>query len=205
MKRQPSRVIPFRPARPPQLVLPMRIKDGTRVAQISGLPEFAMTRPFRRSRWSELAAFQPEILVGYAIDLERFIEKVASGQAPLSTVSRTVFALTDCGSNPITDGLRDRLWKAFGVPVYELIVAPGPHLLACECEAHDGWHLQPGTDAYQVNGEVMYDIPPVTYLHTGFTGEVETAPCGCGRPTHRLKNLLPLLPQPYNRQLAAIA
>jgi hypothetical protein len=199
------RIIPFRAERRSRLALPMAIQDEIRIAQISGVPEFAMARAFRRAQWSELPAFQPEILIGYGLDLDRLAEKVANSQVALATVSRAIFALTDSGSNPITEALRDRLWKVFGVPVYELIVVPGCHLLATECEAHDGWHLQPGTDAYQVKGEVICDIPPVTYLHTGFTGEVETAPCGCGRPTHRLKNLSPFVPQPYDRQLAAIA
>jgi len=199
------RIIPFRAERRSRLALPMAIQDEIRIAQISGVREFAMARAFRRAQWSELPAFQPEILIGYGLDLDRLAEKVANSQVALATVSRAIFALTDSGSNPITEALRDRLWKVFGVPVYELIVVPGCHLLATECEAHDGWHLQPGTDAYQVKGEVIYDIPPVTYLHTGFTGEVETAPCGCGRPTHRLKNLSPFVPQPYDRQLAAIA
>jgi hypothetical protein len=205
MKRPSTRIIPFRAARRSLLTLPIAMKDEIRIAQISGLPEFAIARAFRRAQWSELSLFQPEILIGYGFDLDRLAEKVASSQVSLKSVDRSIFALTDCGSNPITEAFRDRLWKVFGVPIYELIVVPGCHLLASECEAHDGWHLQPGTDAYQVNGEVVYDLPPVTYLHTGFTGEIETAPCGCGRPTHRLKNLSPVLPQPYNRQLAAIA
>jgi hypothetical protein len=205
MKRSSIRIIPFRVERRSLLALPFTMQDDIRVAQISGLPEFEIARAFRRAQWSELPAFRPEVLIGYGFDLDRLAEKVANRQMDLATVDRAIFALTDCGSNPITDALRDRLWQVFGVPVYELIVVPGCRLLASECEAHDGWHLQPGTDAYQVKGEVIYDIPPARYLHSGFTGEIQTARCECGRPTNRLKNLTPCLPQPYDRQLAAIA
>ncbi len=174
------------------------------MAQISVLPEFEGARPFRRERWNELESFAPAILIGYGFDLERLAEKVANAEIQLA-VSQALFALTDCGSNPISANLRETLWRVFGVPVYEMIVAPGCRLLAAECEAHDGWHVQPGASAYVVKGELVYDVPPLTNLYTGFTGDIDAQACPCGRPTERLKNLSPCLPRPYERRLAAIA
>ncbi len=198
-------IIPFRSTRPPLLQLPAPNAADVKTAQISVYPEFEAAQPFRRERWSELEAFAPGILVGYSFDLERLVEKVKTKELNLPSVDRMIFALTDCGSNPISDVLRDRLWQVLGVPVYELIVAPGCNLLATECEAHDGWHLQDGAHAYLVRGELVYDAPPVAGRHTGFTGEVETSPCPCGRPSLRLKNLAPHLPRPYEHRIAAVA
>ncbi len=205
MKRHSLGVIPFRPNRLPSLTLPLASASGLRAAQISVLPDFESVRPFRRERWGELEVFQPRILIGYGFDLQKLTDKVKAGEFELPSVDRAIIALTDCGSSPISNALRDHLWRTFGVPVYELIVAPGARLLACECEAHDGWHVQEGAKAYLVRGELVYDAPPLARAHTGFTGEIETQLCECGRKTARLKNLAPCLPRPYERRLAAIA
>ncbi|MBV8867341.1 MAG: hypothetical protein JO210_18230 [Acidobacteriaceae bacterium] len=205
MKRHSLGVIPFRPFRLPRLRLPLASTSELNAAQISVLPEFESVQPFRRERWAELEAFQPRVLVGYGFDLQKLADKVKTEEMQLRSVDRAIAALTDCGSSPISDALRDHLWRTFGVPVYELIVAPGCRLLACECEAHDGWHVQEGAQAYLVKGELVYDAPPLRCAYTGFTGNIETQLCECGRKTARLKNLAPFLPQPYERRLAAIA
>jgi hypothetical protein len=205
MKRYSLGVIPFRPARPRPLAIPLAGQPEVNIAQVSVFPEFKSARPFRREKWSDLEAFQPNIVIGYGFDLERLAESIIEKEFGLSSVDRAIFALTDCGSNPIGPKLRDKLWETFGVPVYELIIAPGCRLLAAECETHDGWHMQPGADAYLIWGEVVCDLPPLTNLHTGFTGEIDAAACACGRATTRLKNLGPCLPRPYERELAAIA
>ncbi len=205
MKRHSLGVIPFRPNRLPSLTLPLATAGGLRAAQISVLPEFQSVQPFRRERWGELGAFQPRILVGYGFDLQRLADKVIGGEFEIASLDRAVVALTDCGSSPISDALRNHVWRTFGVPVYELIVATGCRLLACECEAHDGWHVQEGAKPYLVKGELVYDAPPLTCAYTGFTGDIETQSCECGRQTVRLKNLRPYLPRPYERRLAAIA
>ncbi len=205
MKRYSLGVIPFRPARPRPLAISLAGHPEVNIAQVSVFPEFESARPFRREKWSELEAFRPNILIGYGFELERLADSIVKQELTLTSVDRAIFALTDCGSNPIGLKLRDKLWQTFSVPVYEMIIAPGCRLLAAECETHEGWHVQPGTSAYVIQGEVVCDLPPLTNLHTGFTGEIDTAPCACGRPTARLKNLGPCLPRPYDRQLAAIA
>lgn len=45
----------------------------------------------------------------------------------------------------LTKRERDKLWLAFGVPVFEQVLGPGNELLASECEAHDGLHLISGS------------------------------------------------------------
>ena len=68
----------------------------------------------------------------------------------------------------LTEEDRERFWRAFRVPVFEQIIAETGHLLAAECEAHDGLHIEtPGLKPRA--GEVL-----------------ETTTCGCGRTTPRL-------------------
>jgi hypothetical protein len=67
---------------------------------------------------------------------------------------------------------RERLWRAFRVPIFEQIIGPDGELLAAECEAHDGLHVEAAGfswDAYRM----------------------ERAPCGCGRKTPRLTSIQP--------------
>lgn len=205
MKRHSLGVIPIRPNRISRIALPVSLPRDVRIAQICVLPDIASARKFARKDWPHLPEFNADCLVGYGTDLRRLAEKTRANELPPASPRRAIFALTNCGSKPITDSLRDLLWETFGAPLYELIIAPGCRLLASECEAHDGWHVQPGANAYLVKGELVYDLPPFTNLHTCFTGEIDAAACACGRPTPRLKNLGPCLPRPRERQLAAIA
>ena len=197
-------VIPFRSGKSMRMKLPAGMEQR-KAAQISVLPEFESVQPFGRERWLELGGFNPSILVGYGFDLQRLADKVQLGELELNSLDHAIFALTDCGTRPIADGLRANLWQVFGVPVYELIVAPGCKLLASECEAHDGWHLPEGASAYLIDGEVVCTLPPQHHVHTGLSGEIDNNPCPCGRSTLRLKNLTPHLPRPSERRLAAAA
>ena len=143
--------------------------------------------------------------MGYAFDLGRLAAKVRKDELALPTVDRAIFVLTDCGSNPLSLPSREQLWQTFGVPTYELIIAPGCTMLAAECERHQGWHLQEGAHAYLLRGELMYDTPPISGSHTGFTGGIDSTPCPCGRSTARLVNLAPFQPRPYEQRIAAVA
>ncbi|MDQ2710833.1 MAG: hypothetical protein M3Y72_18670 [Acidobacteriota bacterium] len=205
MKRYSLGVIPFRPARSARLALPFAASPDMRAAQISVFPEFASVQPFPHERWRDLGAFRPSVLVGYGLDLQRLAEKVAKDDFELRTIDHAIFALTDCGSAPVSDVLRVTLWQRFGVPVYELIVAPGCRLLAFECEAHDGWHVADNAVPYLVMGELVCDFPPLANLHTDFSGQINPKPCACGRRSVRLKNLAPHIRKPYEHPLAAIA
>ncbi len=53
---------------------------------------------------------------------------------------------------------RDRLWDAFGVPVFEQCLGVDNELLAMECEAHDGLHI----------------------MGSASRAGAETTVCGCG-------------------------
>lgn len=76
---------------------------------------------------------------------------------------------------------RDLLWRAFEVPVYEQVVDAQGRLLASECEAHDGLHVEFDT-------ELRW--PEMTRVE---------GLCGCGKPGSRL------LPVPQSLALRATA
>ena len=155
--------------------------EKLRIAQISPGAQFESTY-FPAERWDEMEAFCPETLVGASADLRWLAEKVRLGEIALRSVDHAIFVLTSVGDTPADDMLRVVLWQTFGVPVYELFVGADGAVLAGECEAHEGWHVEPGCRFYQANGgELVADSRHIKGIRTGLAGIIEREPCVCGR------------------------
>lgn len=113
--------------------------------------------------WSkEVSAFAPAAI---AAPREELLGLAAAEPPPALT--HAAIALEKPGEALLSAAERQRLWRAFRVPVFEQIIGPEGELLAAECEAHDGLHIE---------------IPGLTWI--GY--RLETAACGCGRKTPRL-------------------
>jgi hypothetical protein len=83
-------------------------------------------------------------------------------------LTRAVIVLARPGDALLTNAERDALWRRFGVPVFEQIIGVDGALIAEECEAHDGLHVDaagPEWTAYRM----------------------ELSPCACGKTTPRLQ------------------
>ncbi len=91
------------------------------------------------------------------------------------------------------------------MPVYELFVAPPGVLIACECEAHEGWHVERGVTLSLVDGEVILEGRGSGRTPTGLSACVDTAICPCGRAGTRLTNMEAISSARGHRQLAATA
>ena len=129
--------------------------------------------------WSEeVSAFAPAAL---AAPREQLLALAAADRPP--TFTHAVIALENLGGPLLSALERERLWRAFRVPVFEQIVGAGGELLAAECEAHDGLHIE--TPGLAWNGY-----------------KLEMSPCGCGRKTPRLT---PAEPAERVRSAAAYA
>jgi hypothetical protein len=179
--------------RRPRLCLPFPLPADSKLAHISVFPDFLSAEVFPRESWGRLEAFQPDALLGYAYDLTRLVDTNEGKSVALPTVNRAIYALTDCGMPVIKDALRHKLWNAFGVPIYELIVAPGCLLLAAECELHNGWHLQPSINANVADGEILYQTDRVRDVHSGYVGLIDSTACECGRKIPVLRELRPIV------------
>ncbi len=136
---------------------------------IAPAPRTAVLFPGFRSRgsvrvfaggWSEEAAkFSPESI---ATDLAQ-LEKLAG----TVSVSHAVVVFRKESDPLLTMAERDRLWRAFRVPVFEQMIGPDCTLLASECEAHNGLHIESPKFA------------PASR-------EIDATTCGCGRTGPRL-------------------
>jgi hypothetical protein len=133
----------------------------------------------------------PEILAG------RFASLVSL--AGSVRVERALIVLTGVREGVLEAPDRDRLWSAFGVPVFEQHLGLDGQVVAHECEAHDGLHivqnnavleLAPHRTAANLLLTSLTDVEqPTLRLRTGFSGEIRLGECECGSSEPRLMHL----------------
>jgi hypothetical protein len=116
-------------------------------------------RVFSRGWTEEAAKFAPQAIAATLPQLEALAGVVHLTHAVI------VFR-KDCEPRLKPDE-RERLWRAFRVPVFEQVIAPDGAVLAAECEAHSGLHIESPKLAVGDH-------------------EVDRSACGCGRTTPRL-------------------
>jgi hypothetical protein len=144
-------------------------------------------RRFTVERFTEIEAFRPQVLIGGTADLHALANSCDAGILDLGSIDTVVLVATELGESAMTDIERVMFWQTFGVPVYELLVSSEGDLIASECEAHAGWHLEPRIQRRRRHFQI---------------GRLETEPCLCGRAEPRI--LVQNDPQ-LVRVLAAIA
>ena len=147
--RKAPLVYPIPPAPPTAVLVPWFRSRG-------------VTRVFPKGWSAAAAAYAPASIVGTWPQLEALLpEKIPSLGYSLIVVAQPEDPL-------LTFAQRRKLWSTFAVPVFQQIVGPKGLLLAAECEAHDGLHIE---------------SPKLALAGRA----VEWAVCGCGRSTPRLK------------------
>jgi hypothetical protein len=125
----------------------------------------------------EARQFAPAAIAGTWPQLENLI---ATGGQPLE---RAVIVLTRPGEPLLSVEQRERLWRVFRVPVFEQMIGARGQLLASECDAHDGLHIQAPS------------------FFSSFL-PLDPTPCACGQRTPRL---IPAEPADRVRAVAAYA
>lgn len=111
---------------------------------------------------AEASAWQPAAIAGAWPRIESLLE------VKIESLTHAVIVLSRPQGRLLSPMQRERLWRAFGVPVFEQIIGEKGVLLAAECQAHEGLHIE----------SARFDPGAAS---------VETAVCGCGRAGRRLK------------------
>lgn len=183
--------------RPERRRSPFAVPAGVRQAQLSGEPLFEGVSVFHDNEWAALEAFRPHVVIGDRTRLQRLAEDARNGEVDISSVDRAILAATPCGAPPIDDVLRVVLWQTFGVPVYELLISADGRLLGTDCEAQEGWHLEPGFQAFFAGRELVITTDGEPAIHTSLAAQLSHQPCACGRAgslilrPERLRRLAP--------------
>jgi len=128
--------------------------------------------PSRRVRifpegWSERTSrFAPEMLAARIAQLREL-----ACQIDRPSISHALVVLCYDSASFLLPEERDRLWRAFGVPIFEQYLDKWNEVLAAECVAHAGLHVKRGCEG----------LP------------LDVTPCPCGDPALRLRSTRPRL------------
>ena len=149
--KKPALVYPVPPAPPTAVLVPWFRPSGH-------------VRVFPGGWDAKAAAFAPAAI---AASWPQFAALLAQ---KIPSLTHAAIVLATSQDQLLTEARRDRLWHAFRVPVFEQIVDEDGTLLAAECEAHNGVHIESG--ALSLDPSLL-----------------NTEPCGCARTTPQLRRI----------------
>lgn len=166
-------------------------------AQIGSRPSLPDVPWFPPYAWRGLEKFRPRVIAGPRPSLRKLCRHVRAGNLDYSFLDTAVYCLTHVGERPLTNDFRDELWDVFGLPLFELFVGGDGQVLARECEAHDGWHVNESAAEFtKLAGEPHLVMTRkgargrrFEAMGVGFSGDVTAEPCHCGLENPRLINL----------------
>jgi hypothetical protein len=153
-----------------------------------------------------LVTARPDVMAGTVTALHAVAVSALRHRWRLPSLSHGIIAFTGCSRAPLTEGHRDELWGVFGVPVFEQFRGFLGEILAAECEAHHGLHVNPeiavwehrpgpdpedsrrdGVDAREFLVTSLANLRHPAYrLATGYHGIFDYRTCGCGLATPRI-------------------
>lgn len=165
--------------------LPVIDSSKLRVAVLDSASLFSGARVFPPERWSALEAFSPNVIAASSAQFKRLMDRMTLQTANAGALDHSVFVVTQLGDSPLTSRLRERIWRQFGVPVYEVYVDEEAHVLAFECEAQEGWHVQNGVRFSSACGELLLERGS-HMVRTGLNWVTVESACECGREGLRL-------------------
>ncbi len=148
---------------------------------------------------SAINNYKPRALAGPIPVLRRLAETVLITRGVLPTLDHGVLAFTGIGRTPLKECDRDLLWRAFQVPVYVQFRSWSGQMLAAECEAHEGLHIETAEARFEIRNDgsnelLVMDLnhggrPAHPPLPVGMKGRVTNELCACGRKGPRLVDL----------------
>jgi hypothetical protein len=162
---------------------PFPIGPHLRIAQVTSQSLFEDAGCFAFGRWHELAVYQPQVLIGPAVELRMLATRVQEGRLDLTSVDHAVLVTTEVGAPLLSDVTRVVLWQVFGVPVYELLMSPDGKLLALECQAYEGWHVESQVKVMERNGEIFFAGKA---WQVSMKGHLTKRVCACGQTGIRI-------------------
>ncbi len=173
-------------------ILPFPAVPNLRTALLDEWNCFDAVATFPDGCWSQVSSYAPEVLAGETAQLQSFFEQAIRNAWSLDSVNVAVFAFTVVGQKPITSAQRELLWRAFRVPVYELLVDKEAGVLAAECESHEGWHIRNKQVRFELEtGKILFQSGgrTATPLVTGLFARGLDSCCACGDDSPLLRDV----------------
>ncbi len=143
-----------------------------------------------------LMDLKPEALAGPVDALRTAARAVLQTSLRLPSIRFGIVAFTGVSQDPLTPDDRDLLWRAFEVPVTEQFRGFQGELLAMDCERREGLHVVEEAALWErrTTGELLLTSfenlrHPTVRLGTEINGWIDSARCGCGNKSPRLRML----------------
>lgn len=161
--------------------------------------------------WRGRLGFAIEAIAGPQADLARLAARIHAGEPAPGRGARRLLVYTKLGEPLLDSTLRDRLWQAFELPVFEQLHGFDGELLASECEAHEGMHLETESAIFEaLDGALVVTSllglrHPVLRLRTGLAGAIERRTCPCGEAVSSFLPVARSKPLASVRQVSAAA
>jgi len=166
---------------------------------LPGFEQSAGVRVFASDWTRKLEKFHAEVIAAPLEVLRHLARSIQEGRVAVPPLTHAVVPFTGIQEGLITEQDRELFWRAFQVPVYEQFLGFDGRLVAWECEAHVGLHVEAEnafleTHCRNGNEELLLtsltDLRhPALRLATGFQGLIIGGECGCGSKTRRLADV----------------
>lgn len=165
--------------------------------------ESASVRVLRRDQLDHLGRFGPESIAAPSNMLLRLARRVERRDVFVPRLHHCLIAFSHFGDEPLDGAGRDFLWRVFRVPLFEQLLGTDGAVVAAECDAHEGLHLQSDQAIVEQEPSGEFLLTSLTDLRfpairvaTGWTGSIDRSLCGCGQPHPRLTGLKRMAAQP---------
>lgn len=144
-----------------------------------------------------LARFKPESIAAPLDTLRALARSIESGHIWIPPLTHSVVAFAGLIEGPLSEEDLDLFWNVFKVPVHEQFYGFGGELLAWECEAHQGLHINPKAAHFEQGNreELLVSLlgnsyQPVFRLVSGLSGTLLQEPCACGLTGARIVDVM---------------
>jgi hypothetical protein len=172
---------------------------GRTAVLMPGFKSAPGVKVFQEGSRQHLSRYRPDSIAGPVGALRRLAEGHEDRRAWVPRLTHSVVAFTIPRQGFLSEEARELLWRVFRVPVFCQFLGLDAELLAWECEAHEGLHIERDHAVFESDcrsGEPELLVTslvnlrwPVLRLATGLTAEIECSTCGCGLTGPRLMGL----------------
>jgi len=175
------------------------LRSAARIAVLKpGFEIPAGAREFSAADTAGIRSYTPDAVVAPLNTALLLADQRLLGKFGLPSLRTAIAVVTRINDAPLASHHRDLLWRAFGVPIFEILLGWDGSVIARECELHDGLHIECDVVLPIIRGEELLlthlneTEQPIVLGRTGYSGAVFTSRCECGSEAARLLNLMPV-------------
>lgn len=158
-----------------------------------GFEPSSQVRIFADNRGKNLKRFGATALAAPISKLRELAAAIESGHDEMQRLRHFVVSFTGTDRGEIHEADRERFWRVFQVPVFEQRLGFDGRVIAYECEAHHGLHIETQRAAFEETAGSELLLTSLTDLRyptlrvgTRMTARIQHDCCDCGSATARV-------------------